>query len=414
MVRRDDLVMNKLRPEVPATPGTKREATIVDVAEEAGVSKSTVSRVLSEPLKVSPSTRAHILDVMDRLGYRVNVAARSLRTAKTSLAGLLVPAISNDVFGRIAEVLEEDLRRDGIGLLIMSSGWSASGQRLAIESFIARRVDALVVSLVDEQDSDVNRMLGSFGRPVVLLDREVRGLGADVVLTEQSNAIRAALEHLAQLGHRAVGLATISTTVRPGREAVSAFETHANALGLRRVVEMVVPYERVGTGAGVDTWVGWEVAQRMIDAGATAILSCVPNSVTGGVLDFLRSRDLSIPEDISLIAFDESELASVKPPRLTVIGRSLDDIGHSASRMVVTRLANPDLAPRAATIKMRLHIQDSTDPQPSHYPPWRKADRGQQWRRWRYGLLHGYAEYRHDYVRQLTSSPVSAFLVRGS
>jgi LacI family transcriptional regulator len=354
--------MKKLFPEVPAKSAAKREATIVDVAEAAGVSKSTVSRVLSQPLKVSPNTRAQVLEVMDRLGYRVNVAARSLRTAKTSLAGLLVPAISNDVFGRIAEVLEEDLRQDGIGLLIMSSGWSASGQRLAIESFIARRVDALVVSLVDEHDSDVNSMLGSFGRPVVLLDREIRGLRADVVLTEQGNAIRAALEHLAQLGHRSVGLATISTTVRPGREAVSAFEAHADALGLQRVVEMVVPYERVGAWAGVDTWAGWEVGQRMIDAGATAILSCVPNSVTGGVLDFLRSRGLNIPEDISLIAFDESELASVKPPRLTVIGRSLDDIGHSASRMVVTRLANPGLAPRAATIKMRLHIQDSTAP----------------------------------------------------
>jgi LacI family transcriptional regulator len=352
--------MTRAAPDISTSPKPKREPTILDVAKAAGVSRTTVSRVFNEPLKVSPRARAHVQAAMERLGYRVNVAARSLRTAKSSLVGLLVPAISNDVFGRIAEVLEEDLRRDDIGLLIMSSGWSPSGERLALESFMARRVDALVVSLVDDRDSGVGRTLGSFGRPVVLLDREVRGLSADVVLTEQGYAIRAALEHLAQLGHRSVGMATISTAVRPGREAVVAFETHADALGLSRVVEMVVPYDRVGTKAGVDTRAGWEVAERMIDGGATAILSCVPNSVTAGVLDLLRARGLSVPDDISLIGFDESELASVKPPRLTVISRALDDIGHHASRMVVTRLANPDLAPRVATIKMTLHVQDST------------------------------------------------------
>jgi LacI family transcriptional regulator len=98
----------------------------------------------------------------------------------------------------------------------------------------------------------------------------------------------------------------------------------------------------------------------MIDAGATAILCCVPNSITAGVLELLRIRGLSVPDDISLVGFDESELASVKPPRLTVISRSLEDIGHHASRMVVTRLANPELAPRVATVNMTLHIQDST------------------------------------------------------
>jgi LacI family transcriptional regulator len=347
-------LMAKPLPERRLVSAGKREPTMVDVARTAGVSKTTVSRTLVEPLKVRSRTRSRVLAAMDELGYQVNVSARSLRTAKSSLVGLLVPAISNDVFGRIAEALEEDLRHDGIGLLIMSSGWSAEGERLALESFRARRVDALVASLVDDRDSQVAKLLASFGRPVVLLDREVRGLLADVVLTEQGSAIRGALEHLAALGHRSIGIATISPTVRPGREALAAFEASAGSLGMSPVVEMVVPYDRI------DARAGREVAQRMLEAGATAILSCVPNSVTAGVLDLLRTRGLSVPEDISLIGFDESELASVKPPRLTVISRSLDDIGRHASRMVLTRLANPELAPRAVTLNMTLHVQDST------------------------------------------------------
>ncbi len=310
--------------------------------------------MLNEPLKVSPATRAQVLTAVEQLGYRLNVAARSLRTTKSSLVGLLVPAISNDVFGRIAEVLEEDLRRDGSGLLIMSSGWSAAGEQFALESLRARRVDALVVSLVDDQDPRAGRVLRAFGRPIVLLDREVRGLRADVVMTEQGAGIRAALEHLAQLGHRSVGLATISSDVRPGRETLVAFRAAVQALGLTRVTEMVVPYERV------DARSGWEVAERMIDAGATAILSCLPNSVTAGVLELLGIRGLTVPDDVSLIGFDESELASVKPPRLTVISRSLEDIGHHAGRLVVTRLVNPELAPRTVTVKMTLRVRGST------------------------------------------------------
>lgn len=335
-----------------------REATIRDVAVAAGLSKTTVSRVLNGSLKVSPETRTRVLEAIDRLDYQVNVAARTLRTARSSLVGLLVPAISNDVFGRIAEVLEEDLRQDGTGLVIMSSGWAAEGESLALESLRARRLDALVISLVDDQTEHLGVMLRSLGRPVVLLDREVDGIGADVVLIDQRSGIQAALKHLAELGHQSVGLATISAAVRPGREAISAYEDSAKSLGLSSVAETVIPYARI------DARAGWEVAENIVGRGATAIICCVPNSVTAGVLGFLRAHGLLVPDDVSVIGFDESELASVKPPRLTVISRSLEDFGHHASRFVLTRLANPGLAPRQAIVCMRLHVQDSTAPPP--------------------------------------------------
>ena len=109
-----------------------REVTIVDVAREAGVSKSTVSRVLNDSPHVATATRARVLDAVSRLDFHANEAARGLRTTRSFLVGLLVPAISNDVFSRIADVLEEDLRREGVGMVIVSSGWDAAGERLAL------------------------------------------------------------------------------------------------------------------------------------------------------------------------------------------------------------------------------------------------------------------------------------------
>lgn len=331
-----------------------RDATILDVARESGVSKTTASRVLNDSPNVAPATRERVLAAVTRLDYRVNTAARSLRTTRSFLVGLLVPAISNDVFSLLAEVLEKELRRDGIGLLIMSSGWDVGGERLALESLRARRVDALVISLVDDRVRQVGEALGAIARPIVLLDREIAGVNADRVLTDQRSGIDEALDHLASLGHRSIGLASISQSVRPGREAAAAFDDAVRRHALEPAARIVVPYDRI------DRQSGWEIGEGMVASGATAILCCVPNSVTAGVLEFLQQRGLSMPGDVSIIGFDESELASVKPPRLTVISRSLEDVARRAARLTTSRLSSPDLPPRVDVLRTTLHVQDST------------------------------------------------------
>ena len=136
------------------TGGKGTEPTILDLARAANVSKTTASRVLNGAPNVAPETRARVLAAIERIDYRVNVAARSLRTTRSFLVGYLVPAVANDVFGRFAEVLEEELRHDGVGLVIASSGWDEEGERLALESLRARRVDALVLSLVNDREPE--------------------------------------------------------------------------------------------------------------------------------------------------------------------------------------------------------------------------------------------------------------------
>jgi LacI family transcriptional regulator len=334
----------------------RRETTILDVAREAGVSKSTVSRVLNGSPHVAHRTRGRVLETVSRLDFRANAAARGLRTTKSSLVGLLLPAIDNDVFSRVAEVIEEDLRRVGIGLVIVSSGWNEEGERLALDSLRARRVDALVLSIVNDRDPEVARTLDSISRPVVLIDREIAGRARDRALTDLRSGTLEAVEHLAELGHRRVGIATISLDVLPGREVRTAFEDSTARLGIEAVSKLVVPYGRI------DRRSGWEVAERTLAAGASAIMCCVPNIVTAGVLEYLDQQGLSIPEDVSIIAFDESELASVKKPQLTVIYRPIDDLARFASRMITSRLADPALGPRVEVVRTSLRVRSSTAP----------------------------------------------------
>jgi LacI family transcriptional regulator len=339
-----------------AATGEDRAITILDVAREVQVSKSTVSRVLNGSPSVAAETRERVLDAVSRLDFRANAAARGLRTTRSFLVGLLVPAISNDVFSHIAEVLEEELRHESVGLVIVTSGWDPGGERLALQSLRDRRVDALVASLVNDRDAELAQLLAAVASPIVLLDREIPGANADVVLTDLRGGIRKALEHLAGLGHRCVGMATLSSDVRPGRQAVAAFESFVARLGLSAVAEMTVPYNRMTRQYGA------EIAERMLAMGATAILCCVPNTVTAGVLEYLDREGISIPEDISIVAMDESELASVKKPQLTVITREIDDMARFASRMVTSRLANPGLSPRVKVVSTTLHLRSSTAP----------------------------------------------------
>lgn len=305
---------------------------------------------------MAPETRARVLEAIKRIDYRVNVAARSLRTTRSFLVGYLVPAVANDVFGKFAEVLEEELRNDGVGLVIASSGWEEEGERVALESLRTHRVDALVLSLVNDREPRVGKLLQSITRPIVLIDREVKGVRADVVLTDERSGSREAMEHLAALGHRTVGFATISTSVRPGRESLAGFQLAAADLDIRSAGEVVVPYGRVARQSG------HEIAEQMLASGATAILCCVPTTVTAGVLERLEQLGAEIPRDISVIGFDDSDLASVIRPHLTVIARPLEQVSRYASRLITSRLVNPGLPARVEVVHMRLLVRDSTAP----------------------------------------------------
>jgi LacI family transcriptional regulator len=322
--------MVDMSPAQPSTSRPRRETTIHDVARAANVSKTTASRVLNGAPNVAPETRARVLDAVRQIDYRVNVSARSLRTTRTSLVGLLVPAIVDDVFGRIAEGIEEELRRDDVGLVIASSGWNSAGERVGLESLRQRRADALVLSLVDDCDPEISSILASIACPIVLLDREVSGLEADAVLTDQRSGVAQAVSHLHALGHRTIGIARHTDLVRPGRECGEAFRQAIAANGMTSAGEIVIEYDHVGRNAGR------EIVDRLTQNGATAILAAVPLPVTAGIFERLDELGLSIPRDISLIPFNDSVFASVMRPPLTVIGRPLDQ------QCVMNRAADVD------------------------------------------------------------------------
>lgn len=333
---------------------TTRPPTIHDLARESGVSKTTVSRVLNGSPRVSADARARVLAAVDRTGFRINLAARSLRTARSSLVGLLVPAINNEIIGEIAQHLDVRLREGGVGLAITSSGNNAEGDLVGIDSFEARGVDAIIVLLADDREPRVQARLRRASCPVILLDREIRGLSCDSVLTDHRSAAVDAVEHLVGIGHRQLGLSAMTGRTRVGRELVAGFQSGLARSGLDSDPALIVESDDFGHAAGAGA------ADRLLDAGATAIIATGPMSLIGGVIARIEERGLTVPDDLSLIAYTDNELPLLTRPQLTVISRPLEETGLVLSRIVLERLTNGDLPPRIEVMRPRLVVRNST------------------------------------------------------
>jgi LacI family transcriptional regulator len=332
-----------------------RAPNIHDIARAAGVSKTTVSRVLNGSSDVAPATRSRVLEAIDRLGYQVNSAARTLRTSRSALVGLLVPGL-HEVFAEIAQELDRELRAHSMGMLMAISEWETEGDLRCLDSLRSRGVDAVVASLANDRATEISRYLRAFDRPLVLLDREVPRARFDAVLTDQRGGVVAAVEHLWALGHRSIGLAAMSSNTRPGRETVAAYEYASRRLDLPVRSDLICQSDHFDRRAGASA------ANQLLDARAGAIMALGPMSLVAGVLERLEELKLSVPEDISVIGYDENELAYVKSPRMTVVGRSVGELGRIAGRLVMSRMSNPAAPRRVEVLETRLVMHESSGP----------------------------------------------------
>jgi LacI family transcriptional regulator len=336
-----------------------RPTTIIDIARVAGVSKSTVSRVINGNLNVSPETRAVVLETMNKLDFQLNAAARSLRANRTHLVGLLMPHIVHVFYSTTAEVLEHELRKEGMSLLIANSGGLVEGEINAINSLRSHGAEALILSVVNENDEALAAILKRTRQHLILLDREIPGVMADSVLIDPHNGIEEAVAHLTSLGHTRIALVTHGSFVRPGREVRKSFKLALTRFGLDPVSEALPDFE------DITSHVGWTAAEEMVNLGATAILSLGPSTVTAGILNYLTWRGLKIPEDISIVVYDQTELASAMPTGLTAVVRPIEEYARLASQLLVSRLADPTAKPRSVTVPTRLVIRDSTGKVPA-------------------------------------------------
>jgi LacI family transcriptional regulator len=307
-----------------------RAPTILDIADAAGVSKTTVSRVLNGSARVAPETRVRVRDAITELGFQPNLAARSLRTSRTGLVGLLVPVIS--IFGLIVESLDRQLAEDGLGVLLTSSRRRDAARDLdSLEMLVGRGVDALVVAPSNDRDPELARFLRTLRTPIVMLDREVRGLTCDAVLVDHAPALVAAARWLVDDGRRSIGLIARDDRTRPGRELVAGFRAACAAVGLPESATHVADFvdlDQQAAQTGVDTLLG---------QGVDAIIATGTPALTAGILERLAQRGVRVPSEVSLVTWGHAGPESFETG-LPTITYPVEEVARQTARLVLSRV----------------------------------------------------------------------------
>jgi LacI family transcriptional regulator len=336
----------------PSSGSERKRITIRDVAALAGVDVSLVSRVLNDHPKASasPATRERILEAARSLGYQPNVVARGLRMARTWTLGLLLPNLTNPLYAAIARAAERRAQERGYGLVF---GTQVEGEEEATFARMLQqgRVDGLLTASGVLGDRLLRRFTGGERGPVVMLNRRVRGVRSSVTVDDAAGAALAA-EHFAELGHVHVagifGPAAIETT----RRRRAGFIAASAAAGLRAaVIDTAALDPAAGSQAAIEIF----AAHREV----TAIFASTFAMATG-VLRAARLAGVRIPDDISLLALHDSELADYLSPPLTTVALPVDEMARRAVDLLVDLIGGG--APRNVVVRTepRLMLREST------------------------------------------------------
>lgn len=331
-----------------------KPSTIREVAKRAGVSVSTVSRVLNDYPYVSGETRQRVLAAVDELSYLPDFVARSMRTGTTRAVGFVVADISNPSFAAVAKGVDAVLDPNGYALVLAHSENDPGREAGLLGALRQRRLDGLVAAVADERDPGLGERLSAF--TCVLFDREVPGSNADAVLSDHAAGMGEALERLVALGHRRVALVAGSEGQLGSRARIVAFKTHARRLGLTagdRLVVSLEPGRLAGARAARELLA---LAER-----PTAIITG-HNRLTVGVLGALKELEVHVPDDLSVVACDDIDATRLHSPPIDVIERDLHELGRAIGLLLLDRFAGHDGPPRRLVLPTRLLVRASSAP----------------------------------------------------
>lgn len=310
-------------------------ANIKDVAERAGVSVATVSRVLNGHSPVA-ETRERVLAAVRELGYRPNNVARALRTARTGTLGLIIGDLTNPFFTELADAVEDEARSLGYSLIIGNAGERPDQQDDHIRTLLDRRIDGLLVSSAGTGSPMLDEVVAS-GTPLVLLDRIVPGVDAPCVRADGREALTDLAAHLAALGRRRPAIIVAPAGTPTGDERLRLFRTALAAHGI------ALPDECVGSTPDLQHTGGRAVMRAFLDLPEPpdAVLA-TDNLMALGAMDELRARGLRIPEDMALVVYDEVPWFRHADPPLTVIAQPTRELGRAAVHTLLARIEGRD------------------------------------------------------------------------
>ena len=324
-----------------------------DVAEQAGVSVTTVSHVINNSRPVKPETRTRVENTMQVLGYQPNVLARSLRRGKTNTIGVILPDNANPYFADVVRGIEDTSFSHGYSVILCNSDNDLDKEHLYTNVLIEKQVDGIIFVAAGLSAENIQN-LQKRGVPSVLVDRQVPGVQLDSVFANNQQGGYLATRHVIDLQHTLIACIAGPHGVRSSSERVSGYRKALESAGLRFdpdwVFEGDFQYQS-----------GYEAAKYLSEQESrpTAVFAC-NDLMAIGAYRYAHEHHIHIPQELSIIGFDDIRLAAYTNPPLTTIHQSKDKMGSQAAELLLGRIANQDLGTRQEIIDVQLMVRDST------------------------------------------------------
>lgn len=341
---------------VKVDPKKKSRVTITDVARAAGLSVATVSRVLSGYEFVKESTRNRVMEVVEQLGYVASLPARSLAGGRSRTIGLLVPNLDIGYVGTITQGIDRALSKANCDLVLYTSHHQPSKETYYVNT-IANGITEGVLLVAPQYMSTYLDTLRESDFPYVLIDQADATGSSNIVEATNYQGAYEATRYLCQLGHTRIAFILGALDVWSAVERLRGYKAALADCRIPIIEELILKgnYQQQG---------GYAVTKQMlnnVDPPPTAIFASNDMSAFGA-MDAAREHGLRIPEDISIVGFDDIPQASLVYPKLTTVRQPLEQMGQVAAEMLVERIADPSRPPQRVTLATQLIIRDSCTP----------------------------------------------------
>lgn len=325
--------------------------SIKDVAEAAGVSTATVSRVLTNKPHIRPELRARVQAAVEQLHYRPNLVARNLRSNQSNTIGLIVSDIRNPFFTAISRAVEDAAYERGFSVVLCNTDEHPEKEAMYLNVMRDENVAGIILSPTRQMTARFADLKLTI--PTVLVDRSLKRGDVDSVLLDNVAAAYDLTMHLLAQGYKRVG-AIFGDTITTGPERQRGYEEALRERGITPrsdLIKTVLPRMESGSTA----------AHALLDLPEPPDALLASNGLLlAGALQAIHQRALTVPDEIALAGFDDPMWASLVQPTLTVMAQPTDEIGRAATELLLQRIADPHRASRKIVLHAQLRVRGSS------------------------------------------------------
>lgn len=337
-------------------------SNIKDVAERAGVSITTVSHVINQTRFVSDDLLERVNKAMEELDYHPNSLARSLRSGKTKTIGLVIPDISNQFFAEISREIEDRGFEQGYSVILCNTDDERNKEKIYIDVLITKQVDGIVFISAGEMSDNLKKTIAS-NVPIVIADRDIKEINSDIILLDNCAGGYEATQYLIGLGHQRIGCITGPSPVTPSAQRLEGYKKAMKELNLHIDPSLIISGDfRYQSGEAA-------MQELLVNQQPPTAVFAFNDMMALGAIRAIYNKGMRIPDDISLIGFDDIPLSCIMSPALTTMAQPIHEMATLVIDLLIERIHYQEMRTRTheeepeyqrIVLKAKLIERDST------------------------------------------------------